>query len=494
VVRARLVGSIARMDHKLRRHSRARALLDQALAQLEARSGSGITVLRLELAIDSWLTGDWRRMAATAEQALAEARASADPLLIGTAAAIFALAMYFDGETDRAAALVDESANSLDPLPDASLAARVEALMCLGHAELGIERFAAASAHLERGIAIARSTGQNSWFAMLTCVLGVTELRRGRLASAERTGEEAFEAAILAEDEPQIWALTLQTWIATAQGQLDRAIALGERAIELESRAESLGFRWTPHCSLGAAVLEAGDPTRAVAEILGHAGGPGLDAIERTLRPRYFELLALAQIAEGDLIAAEVSVHRAERTAAGLRLKGRTAEARRARAAVELARGAPAIAERAAREAARLFEAVERPVDCARAQVILARALAASGERAAAESLLERAHAGFDDCGAVRDRDAAARELRRLGRRVARPGSHRAAGRIGPLTRREREVAELAARGASNREIADELFISPKTVEAHLARTFAKLGIRSRAALATAIEREPARA
>jgi DNA-binding CsgD family transcriptional regulator len=52
-----------------------------------------------------------------------------------------------------------------------------------------------------------------------------------------------------------------------------------------------------------------------------------------------------------------------------------------------------------------------------------------------------------------------------------------------PLTPSERRVAELAATGMTNREVAGALFISPKTVEANLARIYRKMGIRSRAEL-----------
>jgi DNA-binding CsgD family transcriptional regulator len=52
------------------------------------------------------------------------------------------------------------------------------------------------------------------------------------------------------------------------------------------------------------------------------------------------------------------------------------------------------------------------------------------------------------------------------------------------LTPSERRVAELAARGMTNREVADELFVTPKTVEAHLTQAFRKLEVSSRAELA----------
>jgi len=66
---------------------------------------------------------------------------------------------------------------------------------------------------------------------------------------------------------------------------------------------------------------------------------------------------------------------------------------------------------------------------------------------------------------------------------LARVGARRPA-LDGELTPAERGVAELAARGLANKEIAQEMVVSVKTVEFHLSNTYAKLGIRSRTQLA----------
>jgi DNA-binding CsgD family transcriptional regulator len=58
-----------------------------------------------------------------------------------------------------------------------------------------------------------------------------------------------------------------------------------------------------------------------------------------------------------------------------------------------------------------------------------------------------------------------------------------------PLTRREREVATLAAAGLSSKDIADRLFVSVRTVDNHLGRIYDKLGISSRAELTEVLER-----
>jgi DNA-binding CsgD family transcriptional regulator len=78
----------------------------------------------------------------------------------------------------------------------------------------------------------------------------------------------------------------------------------------------------------------------------------------------------------------------------------------------------------------------------------------------------------------------------------ARPELYAAGGRPRPSTRRgaevltasELRVAHLAGRGQTNREIAQALFVTPKTVEMHLGNAYRKLGIRSRHQLSAALE------
>ena len=79
-----------------------------------------------------------------------------------------------------------------------------------------------------------------------------------------------------------------------------------------------------------------------------------------------------------------------------------------------------------------------------------------------------------------------ARRARELSARVDGAGRRSAAGLAGadPLTRREREVAELAAEGLPSRAIGERLHVSKRTVESHVLRVYAKLGVRSRAELA----------
>ncbi|MET0770196.1 MAG: LuxR C-terminal-related transcriptional regulator, partial [Solirubrobacteraceae bacterium] len=91
---------------------------------------------------------------------------------------------------------------------------------------------------------------------------------------------------------------------------------------------------------------------------------------------------------------------------------------------------------------------------------------------------------------ATRYHDEAARQLRRLGRRVrGRPRRGAREGGLDMLTGRELEIVERVALGCTNREIGEQLFLSPKTVEGHLTSAFTKLGVSSRAEVAEAVGR-----
>ena len=113
----------------------------------------------------------------------------------------------------------------------------------------------------------------------------------------------------------------------------------------------------------------------------------------------------------------------------------------------------------------------------ARARYLLARCLSTS-QRTEAVRELEQAAAAFDRGGGVWRRERALEALRRLGN----AGRRAAAAALGPssLTRREREVARLAARGMSAKQISQTLFIGERTVETHLANVYAKLGVKSK--------------
>jgi DNA-binding CsgD family transcriptional regulator len=118
------------------------------------------------------------------------------------------------------------------------------------------------------------------------------------------------------------------------------------------------------------------------------------------------------------------------------------------------------------------------------ARLDLGRLLAATDPTAAATAL-RSAVALANKTGAVTHRRLAEQVLRGLGVRTWRRGRRDAGAGVASLSAREREVAALVARGASNREIAETLFVTPKTVERHITNALAKLGARNRTELAT---------
>jgi DNA-binding NarL/FixJ family response regulator len=160
------------------------------------------------------------------------------------------------------------------------------------------------------------------------------------------------------------------------------------------------------------------------------------------------------------------------RYAAGIR--GRDAPIARAMLAVArgvLSRRAGEGAERHFMKAASQLQSMGRPYDAARA-------LARAAVGAEAITRLETARGRFDALGATWDGDRVRARLRKLG--VSQPfrGGRRGYGT--DLSPREIEVARLVTRGRSNREIAEELFVSVKAVEQHVSSILRKAGVRSR--------------
>ena len=136
------------------------------------------------------------------------------------------------------------------------------------------------------------------------------------------------------------------------------------------------------------------------------------------------------------------------------------------------------------REAATVLEEsaaqLERARVCAALGVALHRVGRAEGAREPLRQAIDLAHR----CGAQVLEDAALGELRATG---ARPRRRLASG-AGALTPSERRIAELAAAGSQNREIAETLFVTTATVEYHLRNAYRKLGITSRTQLAEALD------
>ena len=136
------------------------------------------------------------------------------------------------------------------------------------------------------------------------------------------------------------------------------------------------------------------------------------------------------------------------------------------------------------REAVDLMTGTERPLLLASAREDLARVLAADEPRTAV-ALLDEALLAYTAAGAEHDASRARRRLRVLGVRRRRdalvPDQRHGSSALTPA---ERDVVRLVAEGGTNRQVAEQLFVSPHTVNTHLRNAFTKLGVRSRLELA----------
>lgn len=196
---------------------------------------------------------------------------------------------------------------------------------------------------------------------------------------------------------------------------------------------------------------------------------------------------AEALIAGGDLEAARPLVELIESRAREANSPVHIANALRCRALLESADQQLEAASRTVEEALANHDRVTVPFDQARTLLVEGMVLRRRGERRAAADSIEEARRTFRKLGAPLWERHADAELARIPIK-RNPDRH-------GLTEGEMRVAALVAEGLSNKAIASELFISPKTVEANLSRVYSKLGIRSRAALAswmTAATEEPA--
>ena len=185
-----------------------------------------------------------------------------------------------------------------------------------------------------------------------------------------------------------------------------------------------------------------------------------------------------AALALGDTRRAASQVEQFEAQAARSGIPWSLAVSSRCRALLEAANGNSVAAEAALDRALAEHERCPMPFERARTLLVQGQVLRRSKQRRRAREALEEAIAIFDQLGGEPWADRAREELQRV------------RGRTAPddLSPTELRIAELAASGLTNTAIATEVFVTQKTVEANLARVYRKLGIRSRAQLAHALD------
>ena len=353
----------------------------------------------------------------------------------------------------------------------------------VGVAQNLCERYAAASATSARLLTIVRRSGQGQG---LVTLLGLRAMSRLALLDLDDALQHADSAEEVARLQRVPHLLHFALWMRALIHDLRGEAAEAERAVleagRLIGEIEPSKLSRTGDCDLAYLAAES-EPQRAI-EGMQAAAGADLEHADPTWRSWLLLRMVRAAIAAGRLDDAEGWARIATEHTARLQLPAGATRASCAHAEVLMARGEPAAAAALAGEAVRAAERAGAPLDALEARLLAGRAHAAAGEVEEAKDALQRVAADAARGGALRLRDAAARDLRRLGSRVSADGRRAAHGRgQGDLTERERNIAELVAAGSSNKQVATELFLSEKTVENALTRVYAKLGVRSRTQL-----------
>jgi DNA-binding CsgD family transcriptional regulator len=330
-----------------------------------------------------------------------------------------------------------------------------------------------AQARLLELLAQARETADLSSITYTLSHLAHIALFRGEIEQGRRYADEHLEVAIAGQQATQRHQALNNLGLALAcQGQLDEAAGVLTDLIAGPevgdwSRQRALG-------TLGFVALSRGEPEAAAGHLdqwhaaltAMHFGEPGYS---RYHLDYLCALVGVGRIADATTFRSEVQeqARRSGRaSAAAVALAGQ--------ALISASEGQADRANEALAEALAWYDTSPLRFDRARVLLIGGQIRRRAKAKSAARELLAAALAEFTRFGARAWAAQAATELARVNVRPSAPAA---------LTETERRVAELAAAGLTNREVAARTFLATKTVEANLARVYRKLGIRSRAEL-----------
>jgi DNA-binding NarL/FixJ family response regulator len=316
-----------------------------------------------------------------------------------------------------------------------------------------------------------RDHGDVAGAAEMAEFLAMAEFRAGYWAEAERALEDACET--LAQFEvrgPFIASFADRSVIDAHRGRIERA---RRTLLGILDGIDSLDLFWRMLCHSAQGVVEfcAGDygaadrawtAMRAEAQVVGW-----IDFLDDRSEPDHVEaLVALGRLDE------------AHRVLAHLEWRGRTLPRSWIDAGLPRARALILAAEGNLAEALAVIDAAPAipllPFEAARLLLVRGQLERRANRKLAARDSLTEALAVFEGLSSHPWAQRARHEIARLGLRHRAPNE---------LTDSERRIAELAAAGMTNRQVADAAFVSPKTVEANLVRIYRKLGIGSRAEL-----------
>lgn len=364
----------------------------------------------------------------------------------------------------------------LDETTTAALAGEIQNLEALGHACCYTLRACELTRDYDRGaswfdrmIAFGGEYGAH-WFRAY-CRLDHTAVQtwRGEWDEVERDLR-----ALLPEFEASVPAALPAVWARMAD--ILRLRGRHDEAAELLDRGD--GWSGTPLIR-AALALDRGDPRSAVDQANRYLRMlPPCDPLQQA--PAW-ELLARAAAEAGELEASRAALQSLLDLDRKVGTHGLKATRRAAEAALARAEGRREDARMALEDAVTLFERSRAPYEAAMARLDLALTLAELGRPEAAEAQIHPALARLEALGAA----CAVRRAKALLASLRPEAEPTPDGAWSGLTARQLDVLRLVARGLSNREIGEHLFLSPHTVKRHIADILTRLDLPTRAAAAS---------
>ncbi|MGP3937467.1 helix-turn-helix transcriptional regulator [Nonomuraea sp. KM88] len=457
-----------------------RLLLDRSAPIARTYPELAATML-LDAVKNGWFLNDPARTRSASEALAAVPLPHGSPLtpLVGT---VLALGQVVDG----AGHPVDGMENARPPLgavtPETPLGAIMTAAAAMVGDDVGLTDVAG------EAVRACRAAGRIGWLPLALQLLASAELLSGRHHFAAATAAEGLDLAVeLGQDNRACHFRGVLAWLDAVAGEEE---SCRERAMLCLRHAEAQ--RIPPSAAiaswaLGLLDLSLGHADEALAHLLPHAavsGGHPLIAIMQT--PDLVE--AAARAGRADLARPHLARYAA--WSARVRRDWALAALHRCSALLADHDDAESHFERALELHDRAgLSGRPRAFDHARTRLAYGEWLRRARRRADARGPLQAAFEAFDRLGATAWAERANAELRATGH-GSKPAATATAG-LAALTPQELQVVRMATTGASNREIAAHLFLSPRTVAYHLYKAFPKLGVTSRVELAALLHDRP---
>jgi DNA-binding CsgD family transcriptional regulator len=339
--------------------------------------------------------------------------------------------------------------------------------------------FPSSSAHLASAAAAYRAEGR---LALLARTLGTRSWGKIWIGDWDQVLADLDESSRLAaESGEQFWGITATTGKAMLAGLRGDSESAERIAVELQASPLLAGVRF---------ILVATRHTRGVAALLAGRADAAFDHLIRIFDPTdatYHPSLstwALADLADAALVAERVDAARS--VLEGVERRATRLPSPMLQIGVRYARAVLAQDDTGERRFDAALAADLSAWPLSRSRLLLAHGIWLRRQRrnAEARSPIREARDRFDAVGAGPWAQRARDELRATGESSRRA----AAFARDRLTPQELQIATLAARGMTNREIGQHLYLSHRTIGSHLYRVFPKLGITSRSQLAEALE------